>query len=157
VASDPPGIDCATDCTQGLGAGRQVTLTATAMPGSVFAGWAGACAGAGAAATCTIAMNGDQVAGASFAALPPPVVPPPPPPVTPARAASVTLKQLRIAPSTLHRARKADRPRRRRARRATRAKVSVTLSRPAKVTARVAIARSGVRRGPLSATFRVVR
>jgi DNA-binding beta-propeller fold protein YncE len=153
VSSDPSGIDCATDCTQGLGAGRPVTLTATAVPGSVFAGWAGACAGAGAAPTCTIAMAGDQVAGASFAALPPPVVPPPPPPppVAPPRAASVTLKQLRIVPSTLHRARKADRPRRRRARRATRAKVSVTLSRPALVTVRVAIARSGVRRGRAAA------
>ena len=148
VSSDPPGIDCATDCTQGLGAGRQVTLTASPVPGSRFAAWAGACAGAGTAPTCTIAMSGDQAAGASFAAVPPPpVVAPPPPPVAAPRPAAVTLKQLRIVPATLHRARKADRRRHRRARRATRARVGVTLSRPAQLTVRAAIGRRGVRRG----------
>jgi DNA-binding beta-propeller fold protein YncE len=147
VSSNPPGIDCATDCTQQLGMSREVTLTATPVAGSRFAGWAGACAGAGAAPACTIAMAGDQVVGASFVALPPPAPAPPAPPAPPPRQASVTLKQLRIAPSTLHRARKADRRRHRRARRATRAKVSVTLSRPAKVKISVAKARGGVRRG----------
>ena len=148
ISSHPPGIDCATDCTQRLGAGREVTLTATPLPGSRFAGWSGACAGASDGPTCTIAMLGDRAVGASFTALPPPVAPPPlSPPASPPRLAGVTLGQLRIAPATLHRARKASQRPRRRARRATRAKVSVTLSRPAKVTARVAIARSGIRRG----------
>jgi hypothetical protein len=93
-------------------------------------------------------MNGDQVVGASFAA-PPPAAPPPAPvaPAPPPRVAAVTVKQARIAPSTLHRARRADRRRHRRARRATRARVSFTLSRPATVTATVSVARSGVRKG----------
>jgi hypothetical protein len=59
----------------------------------------------------------------------------------------VTVKQARIAPSTLHRARRADRRKHRRARKATRARVSFTLSRPATVTATVSSARPGVRKG----------
>lgn len=137
VTSDLPGIGCATDCTQRYGTGRRVTLTATPLPGSRFAGWAGACAAAGATPTCTLAMSSDRAAGASFVAIPAlgqPV------------AAPVRLTKPRIAPATLHRARPADRRRHRRARRATKAKVSVTLSRAATVTVRVAAERGGVRR-----------
>ena len=144
VASNPQGIGCATDCVQRFGAGRQVTLTATPVAGAVFAGWAGACTGA--APTCSVTMSGDQVVGASFAAAP--AVPPPASTSTkPAAPAPVTVTKLRIAPSTLHRARKADRRRHRRARRATRAKVAMTLSRPATVTVTIEVPRAGVRRG----------
>jgi YD repeat-containing protein len=148
VTSTPQGIDCATDCTQGIGPGREVVLSAAPVPGSVFAGWAGPCSGT--APTCSVTMHGDQVVGASFAALPvapPPGPAPPPPPPPPPPAAAVTIKRARIAPSTLYRARRADRRKHRRARRATRARVSFTLSRPATVTATVSSARPGVRQG----------
>src|SRR5262249_5667736 len=37
VISSPPGIECATDCSQHFGSGTVVTLTATPVAGSVFA------------------------------------------------------------------------------------------------------------------------
>jgi DNA-binding beta-propeller fold protein YncE len=143
VTSNPLGIACATDCRQQYGAGRQVTLTATPLRGALFAGWTGACASAGAAPACTLTMGSDLAAGASFVEAPvvPPVVAPPPPPPR------VTLTNLRIVPSTLQRARKANKRRHLRARKATRATVRVTLSRPATITVTVAIGRKGVKRG----------
>jgi DNA-binding beta-propeller fold protein YncE len=137
VTSDLPGIGCATDCSQRFGIGRRVTLTAAALPGSRFAGWAGACSAAGTFPTCTVTMSADHHAEASFTAIAAPPAP---------AALPVTLKTLRVAPATLHRARPADRRRHRHARRATKAKVSVTLSRAATVTAKVALERGGVRR-----------
>ncbi|MEA2219057.1 MAG: hypothetical protein QOJ35_1683, partial [Solirubrobacteraceae bacterium] len=139
------GIACATDCIQRYGVGRTVTLTATPVPGSTFAGWSGACAGATIGLTCTIAMTAAQSVGASFVATRPPPQPaaPPPPPPPPA----VTIAGVRIVPSRLHRARRADRRLHRAARRATRARVTLRLSRPARITATVALARPGVRRG----------
>ena len=89
AVSNETGIACATDCTQRYGAGRTVTLTATPVAGSTFAGWSGACAGATNGPTCTLAMNGPQSVGASFVATPPPpplaapLAPPPPPPPPP--------------------------------------------------------------------------
>lgn len=145
---DDSGIDCATDCTQRYGTGRTVTLTETPVAGSVFAGWSGACAGATIGQTCTIAMTTDQNVGASFVAAPPPappavLAPPPPPPPPPA----VTVTKVRIAPTLLHRARRANRRRHVKARHETRARVSLTLSRPASSTATVALGKPGVRRG----------
>ncbi len=141
------GIACATDCTQLYGAGRSVTLTATPVAGSTFAGWSGACAGATTGPTCTLAMNGDQAAGASFVPTPPPVAAAPPPPPPPPPPPAVRLTDLKITPSTLRLARRASRRPRRPARRATRARVSFRLSRPARVTATLAVAKPGVRRG----------
>jgi YVTN family beta-propeller protein len=142
------GIACATDCVQSYGAGRIVTLTANPAAGSTFAGWGGACAAATTGPSCTLAMTAAQSVGASFVATPPKVVapsqpPPPPPPPPPV----VQVTGVSIKPSTLHRARRANRKLHRKARRATRARVSLRLSRPAKVTATVAIAKPGVRRG----------
>jgi YVTN family beta-propeller protein len=149
VTSQPLGIACATDCTQRFGAGRVVTLGATPVAGAVFAGWTGACAGAGTAPACTIAIGSDTSVGASFADVPVPAPPAPRPPATaPVKVTpAVTLTHLRIVPSTLHRARRADRRRGVKARRATRAKVSLELSRGATITVTVATGRKGVRRG----------
>ena len=41
VTSDPPGIDCGTDCIEIYDSGTRVTLTPTPDPGSTFVGWAG--------------------------------------------------------------------------------------------------------------------
>ena len=41
VTSNPPGIACGTECASSFAADSLVTLTATAAPGSVFAGWRG--------------------------------------------------------------------------------------------------------------------
>ena len=55
VASTPSGIECSADCTEFYDQGTQVTLSASADPGSTFTGWQGACTGAG--AVCTIFVN----------------------------------------------------------------------------------------------------
>ncbi|WP_028060938.1 SMP-30/gluconolactonase/LRE family protein [Candidatus Solirubrobacter pratensis] len=124
VTSNPPGIQCATDCSQHFGPGGAVTLTAAAEPGSMFTGWSGACTGL--ALTCTVTMSGDQTSSASFVAAPPPAPPPPPPP-----AAAVRLSGLRIVPRSLRR----------------RARVTLRLTRPASLTVTVQAARKGRRSG----------
>lgn len=136
VLSDLPGIACATDCVQHFGAGRQVTLTAQPVAGSVLAGWGGACTGA--APTCTVTMNGDQAVAATFGPAPPPpaVAPPPPPP-----PAAVTITQVRLSTHRLRLARRHP------PRRATRARVSLRLSLPASLTIGVEAGRPGRRRG----------
>jgi hypothetical protein len=59
---------CGATCTVDVNLGDAVTLTATAAAGSVFTGWGGACAAAG-AGPCTIAPTADAFAGAGFALL----------------------------------------------------------------------------------------
>jgi hypothetical protein len=63
VTSDPPGIDCGTDCTESYNAGTVVTLTATPAGGSTFAGWSGACAGMG---SCVVTMSAARTVAATF-------------------------------------------------------------------------------------------
>ncbi len=41
VSSDPPGIDCGTDCEESYDYKASVTLTAAASAGSIFGGWSG--------------------------------------------------------------------------------------------------------------------
>jgi len=144
VVSDLPGIACVTDCRQRFGTGRTVTLTARVAPGSVLSGWTGACAPAGTAPACTVAMaGGDQVAGVTLAAAPPVPPPPPPPAAAPPRAAAVRVQRVRLSSRVLRLAR--PRTGRRPARRATRAVVSVALSRPATLTVAVQQGRPGRR------------
>jgi hypothetical protein len=71
VTSSPSGINCGTDCSENywfdpqLG-GVPVTLTATPMAGSTFAGWGGACSGTG--VSCYIFLNAAKNATAAFTA-----------------------------------------------------------------------------------------
>lgn len=64
ITSVPTGIDCGADCTELYNYGTLVTLTATANPGSTFAGWQGACSGV--AATCSIPLTGNTQVTALF-------------------------------------------------------------------------------------------
>ena len=56
------GTDCGAVCTTLVSAGAQVTLAATPDPGSLFAGWSGACT----ADPCTLVVTSDVVVGATF-------------------------------------------------------------------------------------------
>lgn len=61
VTSDPPGIDCGVTCSGSFTG--SIALTPLADPGSVFAGWSGACSGTG---NCTVTMNSDKTVNAQF-------------------------------------------------------------------------------------------
>ncbi|CAN5703312.1 hypothetical protein BH18ACT17_BH18ACT17_07940 [soil metagenome] len=63
VLSDPPGVDCTSDCEMGFAEDAEVTLTAQAEPGSVFSGWSGSCTGT---ATCEVTMDRSRSVGATF-------------------------------------------------------------------------------------------
>ena len=63
IVSNPAGINCGTNCTASYDASQQVTLTATPDGNSVFAGWSGACAGAG---TCAVSMDTNRSVVSTF-------------------------------------------------------------------------------------------
>jgi hypothetical protein len=91
VTSDPAGIDCGSDCSEDYLSNTEVTLTATAAPGSTFTGWTGGgCSGTGA---CVVTMDQARSTTATFGAAP----------VVEARIASVRI----TGPSKVKRNRKA--------------------------------------------------
>ena len=64
------GIDCGVThgiCSTLAWKGSTVTLTATALPGSSFTAWGGACSGT---TTCTLTLTADTTVTAAFSALP---------------------------------------------------------------------------------------
>lgn len=68
VQSSPPGINnCSGTCNAAFTNGNQVTLTAAPVIGYYFAGWTGACSGQG---TCTLTIDGNKSAAASFLQIP---------------------------------------------------------------------------------------
>ncbi|MFC1959205.1 choice-of-anchor Q domain-containing protein [Chloroflexota bacterium] len=66
VTSDVGGIDCGTACFASFGASTTVTLTASAAPGSLFAGWSGTGVSCGTAPTCTVLVEAEQTVTATF-------------------------------------------------------------------------------------------
>jgi N-acetylneuraminic acid mutarotase len=63
VSSAPAGIDCGPACQADFTLNTTVTLTATPLISSTFAGWSGACSGAG---SCVVTMTADRVVTATF-------------------------------------------------------------------------------------------
>jgi len=63
VTSGPGGILCGADCSEAYPVNTRVTLTATPAPGSAFAGWSGACTGAG---SCALTMSQARTVTARF-------------------------------------------------------------------------------------------
>jgi hypothetical protein len=63
VVSNPAGLSCNAACTVSFPTNMDVTLTATAATGSVFAGWGGACSGA---ASCVVNMSAARSVTATF-------------------------------------------------------------------------------------------
>jgi V8-like Glu-specific endopeptidase len=63
VTSAPAGINCGGDCSEDYVSGTTVTLSAAQGPGSVFAGWGGACTGTG---NCVVSMTEARSVTATF-------------------------------------------------------------------------------------------
>lgn len=63
VTSNPPGIDCGSACVASYPQDSGVSLSPQPDPGSVFAGWTGACTGTG---TCSVSMDGPRSVSARF-------------------------------------------------------------------------------------------
>jgi len=69
VTSSPAGIDCGATCSADFDSGIFIVqLAASPAPGSVFAGWSGACNFTG--APCPISMNAAKSVTATFLSLP---------------------------------------------------------------------------------------
>jgi lysyl endopeptidase len=67
VTSSPVGINCGSTCSASFPGGTSVTLTATAVPGSAFSGWGGACSGTN--TSCSVVMNAPESVTATFSSV----------------------------------------------------------------------------------------
>lgn len=95
VTSSPAGIACGSTCSSLFAINSTVNLTATPAAGSSFAGWSGACAGAGSCSVPISTAASTVAVGATFTAIPPPAPPPPPLP-PPSQPPDTTLESSKI-------------------------------------------------------------
>lgn len=63
VSSFPAGINCGNTCSASFSQGSTLNLTATPILNSIFTGWSGTCSGTG---TCSVTMDADKTATATF-------------------------------------------------------------------------------------------
>ncbi len=63
ILSDPPGIDCGSDCSEPFPVGTSVSLSAVPTAGYVFDHWTGDCSGSG---SCMLTMDGARHIGVVF-------------------------------------------------------------------------------------------
>jgi hypothetical protein len=73
VTSDPPGIECPTECLRYYAPNTKVTLTARPGADYRFKGWTGDTGCSGSAPTCTVNVVGDKQVTATFVLKPPAV------------------------------------------------------------------------------------
>jgi hypothetical protein len=66
ITSYPPGIACGVACTSEVSYGTYITLTASAVCGSIFDSWSGGPCHGITDSTCRITMTGDLTVGAIF-------------------------------------------------------------------------------------------
>jgi len=132
ITSDPPGIDCGTDCSQLVGQDRMITLTAKPAPNAKFVGWSGDCAGATTGTICTVQASRAIAATGTFGAIPPP----------PVKLTSATLSTTRWH-LTRKAVRKKGKRKAKKAQLATKARLRVRLTQPARVRLRVEQSRPG--------------
>jgi hypothetical protein len=71
ITSNPSGINCGNDCSNGYSENTVVTLTATPDAGAMVAEWIGDCVGCGTNANCNITMDKDKACTATFTIWPP--------------------------------------------------------------------------------------
>jgi Divergent InlB B-repeat domain len=67
VTSSPAGINCGATCVAGFNYGTAVTLTATPVANTIFAGWSGG--GCGGVGTCVVNMIAANAVTATFTAI----------------------------------------------------------------------------------------
>jgi uncharacterized repeat protein (TIGR02543 family) len=66
ITSSPAGIACGADCFESYTFQTIVALTAAPAAGSIFTGWTGDCAASGTNPTCTVTVDSNKTALASF-------------------------------------------------------------------------------------------
>ena len=71
VTSNPAAINCGLDCIESMVSGSSISLSAAADDGSAFAGWSGACFGAG---SCAILADSVKIVTAAFTDIAAPLI-----------------------------------------------------------------------------------
>jgi len=68
ITSNPPGIDCGSDCIEEFPLGSSVTLRANPGPTSIFTGWGRSCLDCGTNSECLVTLDQEKACNANFIA-----------------------------------------------------------------------------------------